>query len=174
MRIGIGGISHETNSFSNVATDEALFRKLAYLEGQEIITAHTGVRSFLGGIIAEAADQGITLIPTLFANANPSGRIPAHTLETLRDRLVDGLWAEHQKQPLDAIALSCHGAGASTGYPDIEGEVLRAVRERFGSEIPVGIVLDLHGNVTPERQPSTSALTPPPIPCTWVTSWLCV
>ena len=150
MRIGIGGISHETNSFSNVVTDESLFRKMAYLEGQEIIETNTGVRSFLGGIIAEAADQEITLIPTMFANANPSGRIPADTLETLRDRLVNGLWEAHQQQPLDAIALSCHGAGASTGYPDIEGELLRAIRERFGWEIPVGIVLDLHGNVTPE------------------------
>ena len=150
MRIGIGGIAHETNSFSNVATTEELFRKLAYLEGQEIITRHTGVRSYLGGFIDEAAVQDITLIPTMFANANPSGRIPTETLETLRDRLVAMLWAEHQKQPFDAIALNCHGAGASVGYPDIEGEILRAVRSQFGDEIPVGIVLDLHANVTPE------------------------
>ena len=150
MRIGIGGISHETNSFSNVVTDEALFRQLNYLEGQEIMDKNTGVRSFLGGFIDEAAAQGFTLVPTLFANANPSGRIPTQTLETLRDRLIDWLWAEHQKEPLDAIALNCHGAGASVGYPDIEGEVLRAIRERFGKEIPVGIVLDLHGNITPE------------------------
>ena len=150
MRIGIGGISHETNAFSNVATDETLFRKLAYREGQEIIETNTGVRSFLGGYIDEAKAQGITLVPALFANANPSGRIPTHTLETLRDRLVDMLWAEHQKQPLDAIALNCHGAGASVGYPDIEGEILRAVRARFGREIPVSIVLDLHGNITEE------------------------
>lgn len=150
MRIGIGGIAHETNAFSNVATDETLFRKLAYLEGQEILEKNTGVRSYMGGYIDEAKAQGITLVPALFANANPSGRIPTHTLETLRDRLVDMLWAEHQKQPLDAIALNCHGAGASVGYPDIEGEILRAVRERFGWEIPVSIVLDLHANVTGE------------------------
>ena len=150
MRIGIGGIAHETNAFSNVATDETLFRKLAYLEGQEILEKNTGVRSYMCGYIDEAKAQGITLVPALFANANPSGRIPTHTLETLRDRLVDMLWAEHQKQPLDAIALNCHGAGASVGYPDIEGEILRAVRERFGWEIPVSIVLDLHANVTGE------------------------
>ncbi len=150
MRIGIGGIAHETNSFSNVATTEALFRKLTYQEGDEIIAGHTGVRSYIGGFIDEAKAQDITLVPTMFANANPSGRIPTETLETLRDRLVSMLWAEHQKQPLDAIALNCHGAGASVGYHDIEGEVLRAVRAQFGPEIPVGIVLDLHANVTPE------------------------
>ena len=150
MRIGIGGIAHETNSFSNVATTEALFRKLNYQEGQQIIDVNTGVRSYIGGFIDEAKEQNITLVPAMFANANPSGRIPAETLETLRDRLVSMLWAEHQKQPFDAIALNCHGAGASDGYHDIEGEVLRAVRAQFGPEIPVGIVLDLHANVTPE------------------------
>ena len=150
MRIGIGGIAHETNAFSNVPTDEALFRKLSYQENQEIIAGHTGVRSYIGGFIDEANVQGLILVPTLFTNANPSGRIPTHTLDTLRDRLVSMLWDEHQKQPLDAIALNCHGAGASDGYHDIEGEILRAVRERFGKEIPVGIVLDLHANVTPE------------------------
>ena len=58
MRIGIGGIAHETNAFSNVATDETLFRKLAYLEGQEILEKNTGVRSYMGGYIVEAKAQG--------------------------------------------------------------------------------------------------------------------
>ena len=150
MRIGIGGIAHETNSFSNVATTEEYFRKLAYQEKQEIIEKHTGVRSYLGGFIDEAKALDITLVPTLFANANPSGRIPTETLDTLRDKLVSMLWQEHQKQPFDAIALNCHGAGASVGYHDIEGEILRAVRAQFGPDMPVGIVLDLHANVTPE------------------------
>lgn len=150
MRIGIGGIRHETNAFSNVATTEELFRKLAYQEGEEIIAKHTGVRDYTGGFIDEASAQGVTLVPTLFTNANPSGRIPTETIETLRDRLVSMLWTEHQKEPLDAIALTLHGAGASDGYYDIEGEILRAVRAQFGDQIPVGLVLDLHGNVTEE------------------------
>ena len=78
MRIGIGGIAHETNSFSNVATTEELFRKLAYLEGDQIIAHHTGVRSYIGGFIDEAKQQDITLIPAMFANANPSGRRPGY------------------------------------------------------------------------------------------------
>ena len=70
------------------------------------------------------------------------------SLETLRDRLVAMLWAEHQKQPLDAIALNIHGAAVAVGYPDVEFELLRALRERFGREMPIGMVLDLHGNIT--------------------------
>ena len=150
MRIGIGGIRHETNSFSNVATTEALFRKLSYQDGADMITVNKGVRSYLGGFIDEAELLGVTLVPGVHANANPSGRIPTDTLETLRDRVVERLWEAHCQQPLDAISLTCHGAGASDGYHDIEGELLRALRAKFGYEIPIGIVLDLHGNVTPE------------------------
>lgn len=156
MRIGIGGMAHETNAFSNVPTTEALFRRLNYREGKELFTP--GVRTFIGGYTDEAIAQGIELAPVFYANANPSGLIPRETLETMRDRLVDGLWAEHQKQPLDGIAFVPHGAGAADGYPDIEGEILRAIRERFGNEIPIGVSLDLHGNITKEMMERADVL----------------
>ncbi len=148
MRIGIGGIAHETNSFSNVATTEALFRQLNYREGADLLTP--GVRTFIGGFTDEAIAQGIELAPSLYAQANPSGRIPDETLQALRDRLVEGLWAQHQKAPLDGIVFAPHGAGASYKWMDIEGEVLRCIRERFGPQIPIGVSLDLHGNITPQ------------------------
>ena len=46
MRIGIGGIRHETNSFSNVATTEALFRKLAYQDGADMIIVNKGASDY--------------------------------------------------------------------------------------------------------------------------------
>ena len=156
MRIGIGGMAHETNAFSSVPTTEALFRRLTYWEGKEVF--RPGVRTFIGGYTDEAIAQGIELVPVFYANANPSGLIPRETLETMRDRLVEGLWAEHQKQPLDGIAFAPHGAGAADGYPDIEGEILRALRERFGNEIPIGVSLDLHGNITKEMMERSDVL----------------
>ena len=156
MRIGIGGITHETNSFSNVPTTEALFRRLEYREGTDVLTP--GIRTFIGGYTDEAIAQGIELVPIFYTNANPSGRITDETLETLRDRLVEGLWSEHQKQPLDGIAFVPHGAGAADSYPDIEGEILRAIRERFGTDIPIGVSLDLHANVTQEMMDRSDVL----------------
>lgn len=156
MRIGIGGIAHETNAFSNVSTTEALFRQLTYLEGEQLFTP--GVRTFIGGYTDEAIAQGIELAPAIYANANPSGKIPAETLETLRDRLVDRLWEQHLKAPLDGIVFAPHGAGAAVGYPDIEGEILRALRERFGHEIPIGVSVDLHGNITEEMMEYSDVL----------------
>jgi len=148
MRIGIGGISHETNSFSNVATSEAVFRKYNYREGAAVLVS--GVRTCMGGYTDEATAQGVELVPSLFANANPSGRIPTETLAAIRDKIVDSLWAQHQLNPLDGIVFEFHGAGASVGWHDVEGEVLRYARELFGKDIPIGICLDLHGNISPE------------------------
>ena len=150
MRIGIGGIAHETNTFSPVPTNLESFERREYVERQAMIDVHTGVRSYIGGLIAEAGGRGADLVPIMYANAVPSGRIEKSALETLRDRLIDDLLTAHRTAPLDGIVLALHGAGAAEGYPDIEGEILRAVREAFGPDLPIGAVLDLHGNITEE------------------------
>jgi len=150
MRIGIGGFRHETNSFSNVATTVALFQKLAYYHGQELLDRNTGVRSPIGGFIDEAAVHGIEVAPAFYANATPSGHITPDTLRTLTAELVDNLWAQHQKAPLDAIVLSLHGAGVADDCNDIESHIEKAVRQKFGADFPLGVTLDLHANVTEE------------------------
>ena len=149
MRVGIGGFRHETNSFSNVVTTVDRFQDLNYEFGQELI-AHNigGVRTPLGGFIDEAAVLGIELAPTFYANATPSGHITPETLETLTANLVDNMWQQHTQAPLDAIALTLHGAGVSDLSDDIEGYLLQALRQRFGDAMPIGVTLDLHANVT--------------------------
>ena len=159
MRVGIGGFRHETNSFSNVATTVAKFQDLRYEFGQTLIDNNIGgVRTPLGGFIDEAAALGIELAPSFFANATPSGHITAETLKTLTKNLVDSLWQQHTQAPLDAIALSMHGAGVSDLSDDIEGYALQALRERFGNAMPIGVTLDLHANVTEKMISLSTAL----------------
>ena len=43
MRIGYGGIRHETNTFSTVPTDVAKFKQLLYGEKEEVTIQNTGV-----------------------------------------------------------------------------------------------------------------------------------
>ena len=149
MRVGIGGFRHETNSFSNVVTTIARFQDKNYEFDQMLIERNSGgVRSPLGGFIDEAAALGIDLAPTFYGNATPSGHITPETLETLTANVVDAMWQQHLACPLDAIALTLHGAGVSDLTDDIEGFLLEALRQRFGSEMPIGVTLDLHANVT--------------------------
>lgn len=159
MRIGIGGFRHETNSFSNVATTVEKFQDLRYEFGQALIDNNIGgVRTPIGGFIDEAAVLGVELAPSFYANATPSGHITAETLQDLTNNLVDSLWKQHIQAPLDAIALTMHGAGVSDLSDDIEGFALEALRQRFGDAIPIGVTLDLHANVTEKMVTLSTAL----------------
>jgi len=149
MRIAIGGYCHETNSFSNLPVTQEVLSGCTVI-GQNILDTNRGIRTAFGGFMDEAELHGITLVPTRYAGMAPSAPTEQKPFEEFRDALVEELWAAHCQAPLDGIALNLHGAGVAQGYDDLEGELLRAVRDRFGNEIPIGIELDLHANVTGE------------------------
>lgn len=149
MRIALGGYTHETNTFGTIKVTEETVNAVKKCQ-QQLIRSATGVHSVDGGIIDEAQALGIELVPAMAAHLVPSGPTLRPVFEAFRDDLVEQMWQAHCQCPLDGIALDLHGAGVTEGYDDLEGEMLRAFRARFGDEMPIGIVLDLHGNITPE------------------------
>ena len=157
MRIIVGGFEHETNSFSNVCAD-ADYVKGVTRGGDAYIRANTGVRCTMGGIIDECRELNIQLQAATRAYLTPCGPTRKDAFEAFRDEFVELIWAAHCEAPLDAIIMNIHGAGVAEGYPDLEGELLRALRERFGREMPIGMVLDLHGNITPEMVESSDII----------------
>ena len=149
-RIGVGGISHETNTFSPVPTTLDAFRARAYLIGDAVVQQGRGTRNALGGIIDAATEAGATLVPTLFASAMPGGVVSREAFEHLRDRLLDRLRPPYVGPlPLSGVVLALHGAMVVEGEEDAEGVLLRDVRAAVGSDIPVVAVLDFHANVSP-------------------------
>lgn len=146
MRIGIGGLHHETNSFSNIPITKELLCDQA-LVGENLREAMDGVRHYVGGYFAAGKELGVEVVPSVMGYCTPSGHITKDAMELHRDNIVEKLWQAHQEQPLDAIALNLHGAGVADGYHDADAEILRVVRERFGKNMPIGIAMDLHGNI---------------------------
>lgn len=73
MRIAIGGISHETNTFSQLKTTLFEFKSHEWQKGIAIIREHEGVRDYLGGMIAEARRQEVELVPTFNTSASAGG-----------------------------------------------------------------------------------------------------
>lgn len=147
MRIAVAGFYHETNAFGSVlVTPEVM--KTATFEGEDMISSCKGTRAYHGGVIDEATAQNVELLPTVLYRLLPSGPVVREALEAAVKRTVDMICEYHAEAPLDGIALPMHGAGATKEYPDIEGTFLRAVRERMGNDIPIGVCLDLHGNIT--------------------------
>ena len=149
MRIAFGGYEHETNNFSTIPVSaERLDRLLR--RGEDLVTAFTEVKSMVGGVLDECRALEIQAVPTVYGEAGPCAATVQEGFEAFLQELADRMWAVHCEAPLDAIALTIHGAGVAQGYPDIETAQLRVLREKFGPDMPIGMVLDLHGNLTPE------------------------
>jgi len=144
MRIVTGTISHETNVLSTIETDIEEFRKRRLYYGDELFEHFDGTRTPAGGIIEGCRQNGIELIPTVFASATPSGTITAEAFDKLLGDILDGIG---DAGGVDAAVLHLHGAGVSEEHPDIEGKVLSEVRRLVGSK-PLAATFDLHANYT--------------------------
>ena len=75
MRVFMAMLSHETNTFSTLATDRAQFaaRELRY--GGEILEVYRGTATCLGGMIDGAGARGLMLLPSLAAAASDGNSV---------------------------------------------------------------------------------------------------
>jgi len=145
MRIAIGEITQETDTFSPILTGLPDFKQNGLHFGDEILVKMPGVGQ-LGGFLAVAEDrEGLEILPILRARAMSNGRLTESTLEFLEGKLLAGL---EKVLPVDAVFLSLHGAASSEQTDDLEGHVLSAVRQVVGPEVPVVAPLDHHANIT--------------------------
>jgi microcystin degradation protein MlrC len=142
FKVAIGGIVHETNTYCKETTKLAAFE---ICRGEEIISDNKGVRSYVGGMLDAAAELGAQVLPTFLANAMPSGTIDRSAYNSM---LAELLAAIRAALPVDAVALSLHGAGVVEGIDDLEGHLCQAVRELVGPALPIVVSLDLHGNLS--------------------------
>jgi microcystin degradation protein MlrC len=158
MRVAIGGISHETNTFSSLRTDLSAFQRRALLRGAALLSGSRGVGNALGGMVDTATALGWELVPTIFASAIPAGRVRRGTFETLANELASSLGAAVRNGGLDGVLLALHGAMVTEALDDADGEILRRVRRAIGPAVPVICVLDMHANLTPLMAEQASIL----------------
>lgn len=146
VKVFCGAISHETNSFSPIPTGLASFeRQLLFAPGELVSADKDAWPEPMQGLREKAAELGWDIHQSLCASAMPSGLCKRTDYEGLRDQLIEDLCAT---MPVDAVALCLHGAMMAQGYPDCEGDILAAVRDVVGPDIPVGAVLDPHAHLT--------------------------
>ena len=145
MRVALIGITHETNTFSQVVTDSAKFVADGSLVGADIVTQHGSARSMLGGFLSVADVPDVDVVPLAWAWANPSGTVTAEAFESL---CKEQLTLLQQAGPWDAVLMAQHGAGVSELHHDLDAEFVRRVRASVGETVPIGVALDLHANVS--------------------------
>jgi microcystin degradation protein MlrC len=150
VRIAIGGISHESSTFSTVPTTLQHFRERGWFTGDELMRQFSGTKSPLGAFIDAARDMNFEVVPTMSAAAVPAGPVNAEATEVLTRQLADMIREVQESGPLDGVLLALHGAMVSELDDDGEAYILRAVREVVGPDMPVIVELDLHGNISQE------------------------
>src|SRR5580700_11197241 len=146
---------HETNTFSIVKTDMALWRRRDFHTENEIPVVFRGTRSALGATFEAADKYGWTLIHPVSANANPSGLVTDDAFETIGGMI---LAAAERQSPIDGVLFHLHGAMVTEGHEDGEGELLERLRKVLGPDVPIVVTLDLHANVTQQMADNASAL----------------
>jgi len=145
MRIVVGAIKHETNTFSTTRTSLASFREQGLLERDEVLHTLEGTNTEVGGFIRAAEAEGFDLYPTLHASAMPGGMVTNSAFTYLLDHLTRSI---EDAGECDGILLALHGAMVAEGHDDGEGTILQAVRTRVGPAVPIVSTLDLHANIT--------------------------
>lgn len=156
--IAIGGISHETHSFSGSLTTLADFERRALLSGSEVLDHARGTDSVVGGIV-DAARHRVTLIPTLFASAMTSGPVEPETWTSLSHRLLTRLRTAAIREPgVDGVVLVLHGAMTTMTDVDPDGALVEAVRAIVGGSVSIVVVLDSHANPSPRLIAESDAI----------------
>jgi microcystin degradation protein MlrC len=145
VRVFIAMLSHETNTFSTLATTRAQFETREFRYGGEMLEAYRGTGTCLGGMIAGAAARSLTLVPSLAASASPAGRVSKDFYEDAKARICADLQASGR---VHGVLLDLHGAMVAESCDDGEGDLLAAVRAVVGPDVPIGVTLDFHANVT--------------------------
>jgi microcystin degradation protein MlrC len=155
MKLFVGGISHETNSFSPLPTSRRSFEELMIRpktgQGMARLKDAAGYRDF----IRLGEESQMQVVKSLYCEAQPSAPMAQADYEALRDEILDDL---RQSMPVDMVLLMLHGAHVAQGYDDCEGDIAERVRAIVGPKVPVGIELDLHANVTRKMMANATAL----------------
>jgi microcystin degradation protein MlrC len=141
MRLIVGGIMHETHTFSAEPTTVESLQVV--IRGEELF-AYAGVNHSLGGTIDACRERGIEIAPTFFADGTSTGTPDRATFETLVGELCERIAAA---LPAAGIVLNLHGAMVAEEVLDAEAEIVRRVREIAGPEMPIAVTLDLHANI---------------------------
>jgi microcystin degradation protein MlrC len=156
MRIAIGQLWQETNTFNPLPTTQADFEHFGVLRGPELIERMADTNE-PGGFIQSLRSwpERPEIIGLVRLPAWPSGIATRATFDWLVRELVDSLRAA---LPVDAVLLALHGAMVAEGAPNVEGEVLQAIRALIGPAIRLVATLDLHANVTAQMVRAADAL----------------
>jgi len=146
MRIAVGQVWQETNTFNRNPTTIDGFVQCGVADGEAVLGGY-GNSGELGGFLEEVRlwQPEAEFVGLIRFACWPWGRVAADAWEHIRAQLQEQLRFAGQ---VDAVFLALHGAMAAENEPDVTGALLAEVRGFVGDSVPIVGTLDLHANVT--------------------------
>ena len=145
MRFAVGMLSHETNMFSSVRTELRHFQERSLYYGEKMFEEFRGTKTSVGGAMDAAAENNVELIPTVAANAMPSGIVTTEAYCSLKERILSDI---RNAGKVDGVVALLHGSMVAEGVGNAEGDFLHSIREVVGPGVPIACTLDLHATIT--------------------------
>lgn len=136
----------ENNTFKKGLTEIHDFEVDSLLEGDAAIRARREANTELAGFVDVAEKEGWRLIHTISAAASPSSPVSRAAYDQIAGVITGAIAAN--KDRINGILLSLHGAQVTEFCEDGEGELLARIRAITGPDMLIGVTLDLHANVT--------------------------
>lgn len=154
-RIAVGGIRYEVNSFAGGRGGYADFARHYVRRGDEVLAAEANTE--LAGALAAGRRSAVEFVGVLDA-VGGAGPVVEHAAyeDRLKAEYLDRLAAVASH--VDGVYLPLHGAMATDGCWDVEGDLLAGVREVVGPDLPVVVSHDLHGAPTERLARNATAL----------------
>lgn len=142
MRIAIVGLSIEIMLASPIHT------------GMEALQEYSAEQMLKGdlwmvrGMLARLAEEpGWNAVPLYWATALPGGPMTADAYQMVKNKTLSLL---QSGEPFDGVLVVNHGALEVDGLEsDADADFVCAIRETVGPDVPIGVSLDLHGDMTP-------------------------
>ena len=145
-RVLLAGMKHETCSFVPGLATLDTFRSHHLVEGPDVFGPARGTGQEIDGVIQVAREAGVELIPTIDAFGGAAPVVADSAYEYMRDRILAG--ARQHRGRLDGVMLPLHGAMTTETREDPEGELIVAVREIVGPDVPIVVSFDMHCHLT--------------------------
>lgn len=142
LKVAVGSLFIECNHLGGAPADIESFRRSELDFGDAVLEKTAGT---VGGMLQTLRAASVGIAPLVVASACPSGPVTAGCYDSLKSEFLARLRAA---SPIGGVLLALHGSAAAENAGDLEGDLLTAVRELVGPEIPIVATLDLHAHVT--------------------------
>ncbi|MGG4555451.1 M81 family metallopeptidase [Paenibacillus humicus] len=133
MKVVVGCLYHETNTFNPILTD---IHDFVLAEGEDAASRLAGTEVF--------RENGIEVIPSIYATALSSGIVKKEAYRYFADKLISTL---KQHPDIDGIWLHLHGAMVVEEVGSGELALVKEIRECVGPDVPISLTMDIHGNI---------------------------